>query len=105
MVKCPTCEGEGIIECFHVIYRNKPNEFNKMLPCFRCEGRKTIPDEQLEWIKDGNRIKDHRRNLGIGIRKMAQIINIEAYELSRMEHGYAQPDEEIYQKILSMQGE
>lgn len=56
-----------------------------------CKGTKEISEEQLQWIKDGEAMRQDRRKRGIGVRDEAKRRGIDPSYLTDMEFGIQRP--------------
>ena len=99
LTECPDCKGSGeIIGLFPVWAENVPKKDRKpviALDCPRCEGKKKIPEEMLEWIGKGKVLKEKRRNKHLTLRKAARMLHIELLMLYAMENGHVEPSMKI----------
>jgi len=91
MVECPDCKGEGVILAFFACSSDGGCEPGRELPCLRCDGRKMVPHEQLEWIKAGKIMRDDRRSRHNTLRAEAAERGVRPSELCAMEQGRIEP--------------
>ena len=87
VVTCPECKGEGVSRGY-ACPGFKPVE----IPCLRCQGTKTVPEEMLQWIKNGMAIAKKRRDAKITLRDEAKRLGIQTSQLSDMEMGMVKND-------------
>ena len=86
-VTCPDCKGEGVNRGYAC-----PGFRMVEIPCLRCKGKKTIPEEMLQWIKNGEAMTEKRREAGIPLRKEAKRLGILASDLTDLEMGMVKND-------------
>ncbi len=86
-VTCPDCKGEGVSRGY-ACPGFKPVE----IPCLRCKGAKTVPEEMLQWIKNGAAMTEKRRAAKIPLREEAKRLGIPASQLTDMEMGMVKND-------------
>ena len=81
-VICPDCKGDGVLIAYAC-----PGFRKVEMTCLRCQGNKTIPEEMLQWIKNGEAMTKKRRAAGIPLRKEAKRLGILASQLTDLEMG------------------
>lgn len=89
---CPSCSGFGRI--FTRIFINKKNNMPSVsgIKCGLCNGLGKIDDIKLIWIARGKRLRDYRvNNIGVSLRKAAELLNMDYSNLSKMERGIINP--------------
>ena len=95
-MKCPTCNGKGeMVGLFPVWAEDVPPEKRKpysILPCYRCKGEGIVPDEMLDWMREGQTLKDRRIAKRLTLRKAAKFLDMDGCTLSEMETGRIKPD-------------
>ena len=90
----------------HVNYGERNGECHgewKFITCPDCGGSGEVPDIWAEWRKRGIRLRYWMETNELTLRKAARQFHIDVCELSRMEHGKANPDKFI--EKLESQGE
>jgi len=97
-MKCPKCNGSKYMfpafphkETIEAAKKNM-KQFKKIFKCQMCKGSGEVDDIVLEWMKEGDIIKDRRINKRILLRNAAKLLNIDMRVLSDMERGIIKPD-------------
>lgn len=91
---CPDCKGTGKTGPVHVNYGYDQKlgrcrgEWKDNIPCSRCNGSGTVPDEMAEWIYAGRKMRDARVARGESIYECAKRLGTSSAELSAIERGY-----------------
>lgn len=88
--ECPSCHGDGYITGLFPVYAEDCASERKPsveLTCDRCQGTGNIPDEMLEWIERGRKLREDRKSRGMTLRKEAEERGMLPSELSRIERG------------------
>ena len=98
MIPCPKCDGGKNPLCCFPAFPNKRmlektnEELMKIFHCTQCGGTGTVSNEMLEWIVDGQTLKNRRIEARITLRDAAKRLNIQVSILSEMERGVRKPD-------------
>lgn len=86
MFKCPECKGQGESRGFGC-----PGFRPITIPCHLCKGAKEITEERLQWVLDGEALRQDRRRRGISVREEAKRRGIKPVDYSQMEFGVQRP--------------
>ena len=95
---CPKCNGEKyILPAFpnKKMLETPIEELKEFFKCQVCKGNGMVTDEMLQWIKDGDILKDKRINAKLLLREAARSLNINPSILSEMERGVIKPDNSL----------
>ncbi len=89
MIRCTSCDGFGK----HFSRPIKTDSGIKILEfkCELCNGKGKIKDKKIDWVIKGNKLKEYRLKKNISLRVAAQILRIDASNLSKMERGIIKP--------------
>jgi hypothetical protein len=89
MATCPACKGTGNLAAIATRKdANGPTRGQLELPCVLCEGRREIPNVQLEWVRYGALLCNYRMDrLRLGLREAADMLGMKASALSAIELG------------------
>lgn len=87
---CPACKGrKGNV----VLAKQTDGPCRPMqLPCYLCKGTGQVSDEQLDWIKLGQKLREDRMARDESSREAAKRLGLHPVEYSRMEHGQEDPN-------------
>ena len=92
--KCPDCEGSG--RTWGIICTRSGCSDSHMV-CFRCKGDGKVPAEMLDWIAQGDKLREDRFTRNLGKREEARRRGMDLVEYSHMEHGKIKPTVEVEQ--------
>lgn len=98
MILCTSCDGFGkhfsrpIIKDKEIIIVERK--------CDLCNGNGGITDKRLEWVLQGEKLKEYRLGMNVSLRKAARILNMDASNLSKMERGIIKP-KNVWNEILN----
>ena len=91
-IQCPDCEGEG--RTFGILCTRTGCQDGSLI-CHRCTGTGSIPAEMLDWIAEGDKLREDRLNRRLGQREEAKRRGLDVVEYSHMEHGQIRPTVEV----------
>lgn len=91
MIRCPRCLGRKMMSA---LIDGPAVEGMAALTCDQCEGEGEVPDEMMQWMKDGNLMRARRIHSPDGYRTLVEESErrgIPLVDLSRMERGAIKP--------------
>ena len=88
LIQCPDCQGAGAVTG---IACGLNFGGVRTLPCFRCGGERSIPAEQLAWMRQGEAMRLDRIRENCGGRERARMLGITPLALNAVEHGKVDP--------------
>ena len=88
LIQCPECNGSGAGQGF-VCTRERC--YSGAMKCFRCKGEGKVPAEMLDWIAQGDKLRENRFTRDLGQREEARRRGMDLVEYSHMEHGKINP--------------
>ena len=91
---CPKCNGDKELR---IAFPHNPEKCT--LPCIQCNAKGEVPEEMMQWIKDGKILKDKRIAKKITLRNAVREIGEEVMKISEMERGVIKPDMSIYDNL------
>ena len=96
MIQCPECNGEKEIRIAFPHNRDKPT-----LSCMQCKGTGEVPEEMIQWMENGEILKDKRISKRMTLRKATkQLGGLDLImKFSEMERGVIEPDMSIYDNL------
>ena len=89
-VACPDCDGSGTMLALFVRYA--PGHSGppvREMRCPFCSGDRTVPREKLAWRREGDRIRDYRREHQLTLRVASERWGLRPSEVSALEQGLA----------------
>ena len=91
-ITCPDCEGSGLT--VGIICTRTGCSDGRMV-CHRCKGEGEVPAEMLDWIAQGDKLREDRFTRDLGQREEAKRRGMDLVEYSHMEHGKIKPTVEV----------
>jgi hypothetical protein len=90
-MECPDCKGSGKAGLVHINRGDKPHEWRDDLACFRCHGKRVVPDEMADWMRRGKVARQDRLAKMQSLLERANDLNISPADVSAMELGRRDP--------------
>lgn len=87
-VQCPRCEGRKKVVAFGIVYKpghDGPPVNLVLCPC--CDGVGELTQERMARMQLGERFREYREKLGLGLRAAANEWGMKPSELSYIEQG------------------
>jgi len=101
MIDCPKCKGGKDPLCSFPAFPNKKmleknsGELMKFFACTQCGGSGKVVEEMIQWIKDGEILRNKRIAVRVTLRDAAKSLGLQCSMLSEMERGIIKPDMSI----------
>jgi len=90
---CPTCNGlKEMLLLFHAAFFPRKCKKLPSLPCHRCKGKGTVSNKTVQWMKDGDILRERRIEKKITLRNACKLLKMDCVILSEMELGIRKPD-------------
>lgn len=108
MITCPKCRGDKLSANFLPAFPSKKmlektiEELREIFHCTQCGGKGKVPKEMLQWIKDGEILKDKRIKASYTLRNAARMFKIKPSTLSEMERGIIKPNMSLDYSIMKV---